>query len=186
MICQPNGVTRILGGLYSHFGMCGNLFPASSEELAAMDWRPQSHHQIGSGFILVLPGSGLLGMAQGQHESPCKNMWIYYSSEIQVEWLWWQCGPWKTFLLGQHIKENNHSGQAQKLQELVQMPRACRHFFYMIWFLIKFDHYPDWWIMIDAWLRSSVQAVSNQINSPCAAFCPAPRSAATSNLRPRR
>ena len=57
-----------------------NLIPVGLDGLAAMD-RQHTHHQhIGSGFVLVLPESGLLGKMQ--HENPSKNKWKQY---IQVE-----------------------------------------------------------------------------------------------------
>ena len=69
VIRQQKGVTLqqrgvILVVVYSkRCDMRGNLIPAGLDGLAAMDWRHQHHQHIGSGFVLVLPGSGLLGNA---------------------------------------------------------------------------------------------------------------------------
>ena len=43
--------------------MRGNLIPAGLDGLAAMDRRYQHQQHTGSGFVLVLPGSGLIGNA---------------------------------------------------------------------------------------------------------------------------
>ena len=76
MIYQKKGVVRqqntviwqqqgeILVVVYTKWcDMCGNLITACLDGLAAMDRRHQIHQHIGSGFVLVLPGSGLLGNA---------------------------------------------------------------------------------------------------------------------------
>ena len=69
MIRQQKGVTWQQQGvifmvLYrKRCDMHGNLIPAGLDGLAAMDRLHQHHQHIGSGFVLVLPGSGLPGNA---------------------------------------------------------------------------------------------------------------------------
>ena len=66
VIRQRQGVILVV--VYSkRWHTRGNLipgqFPADLDELAAMDRRHQHHQHIGNGFVLVLPGSSLLGNA---------------------------------------------------------------------------------------------------------------------------
>ena len=69
VIRQQKGVIRqqqgvILVVVYSkRCDISGNLIPAGLDGLAAMDRRHQHHQHRGSGFVLVSPGSGLLGNA---------------------------------------------------------------------------------------------------------------------------